>query len=113
MNNRKSALLASATATAILGIDTLWGGDVHEPVRHGSFIADSWFSDEPLPKAYTASAAARLRRSGLGGSKIDSASSSVTCAVDVPAAIAEVWLAASAIGGVRGRISMACASAWR
>ena len=42
--------LAQATATAILGIDTLWGGDVMNPSGTGRFIADSWFSDEPLPK---------------------------------------------------------------
>ena len=34
---------------AILGIDTLWGGDVMCPSGTGRFIADSWFSDEPLP----------------------------------------------------------------
>jgi len=41
------------TSTAILGIDTLWGGDVMNPSGTGRFIADSWFSDEPLPEAYT------------------------------------------------------------
>ena len=56
--------LAQATATAILGIDTLWGGDVMNPSGTGRFIADSWFSDEPLPKAYKHPAAARLRSSG-------------------------------------------------
>ena len=53
--------LAQATATAILGIDTLWGGDVMNPSGTGRFIADSWFSDEPLPRAYTHPAAAKLR----------------------------------------------------
>ncbi len=46
-------------ADAILGIDTLWGGDVMCPSGTGRFIADSWFSDAPLPLAYTAPAAAR------------------------------------------------------
>ena len=46
------------TATAILGIDTLWGGDVMNPSGTGRYIADSWFSDEPLPEAYTHAAAA-------------------------------------------------------
>jgi len=41
-------------ADAVLGIDTLWGGDVMCPSGTGRFIADSWFSDEPLPAAYTA-----------------------------------------------------------
>jgi hypothetical protein len=51
-------------ANAILGIDTLWGGDVICPSGTGRFIADSWFSDEPLPVAYTHPTAARLRAAG-------------------------------------------------
>ncbi len=51
-------------AQAILGIDTLWGGDVLNPSGTGRFIADCWFSDEPLPLAYTNAAAARLRSTG-------------------------------------------------
>ena len=41
-------------ADAVLGIDTLWGGDVMCPSGTGRFIADSWFSDEPLPAASSA-----------------------------------------------------------
>jgi hypothetical protein len=48
-------------ANAILGVDTLWGGDVMCPSGTGRFIADSWFSDEPLPLAYTHPAAAAVR----------------------------------------------------
>jgi hypothetical protein len=51
-------------ANAILAIDTLWGGDVMCPSGTGRFIADSWFSDEPLPVAYTHPTAARLRAAG-------------------------------------------------
>jgi len=51
-------------ANAILGIDTLWGGDVMCPSGTGRFIADSWFSDEPLPVTYTHPTAARLRSCG-------------------------------------------------
>ena len=51
-------------ADAVLGIDTLWGGDVLSASGTGRFIADSWFSDEPLPLAYTHPAAARIRESG-------------------------------------------------
>jgi hypothetical protein len=51
-------------ANAILGIDTLWGGDVMCASGTGRFIADSWFSDEPLPIAYTHPTAARLRAAG-------------------------------------------------
>jgi hypothetical protein len=56
--------VSETIANAILGIDTLWGGDVMCPSGTGRFIADSWFSDEPLPEAYTHPAAARLRESG-------------------------------------------------
>jgi len=59
-------------ADAILGIDTLWGGDVMCPSGTGRFIADSWFSDEPLPPAYSHPAAARVRQSGgVAGKKPD------------------------------------------
>jgi len=50
-------------ADAVLGIDTLWGGDVMCPSGTGRFIADSWFSDEPLPLSYTDPAATLLRNS--------------------------------------------------
>jgi hypothetical protein len=56
-------------ADAVLGIDTLWGGDVMCPSGTGRFIADSWFSDKPLPVAYTHPAAARLRACGGVASK--------------------------------------------
>ena len=56
--------LGMYVADAVLGIDTLWGGDVMCASGTGRFIADSWFSDEPLPAAYTHPAAARLRESG-------------------------------------------------
>ena len=52
-------------ADAVLGIDTLWGGDVMCASGTGRFIADSWFSDEPLPAAYHHPAAKELR--ALGG----------------------------------------------
>lgn len=51
-------------ANAILGIDTLWGGDVMCASGTGRFIADSWFSHESLPAAYTHPTAARLRAAG-------------------------------------------------
>ena len=54
--------LRNIVANAILGIDTLWGGDVMCASGTGRFIADSWFSDEPLPAAYTHPAAARAAR---------------------------------------------------
>ena len=56
-------------ADAVLGIDTLWGGDVMCPSGTGRFIADSWFSDDALPVAYTHPVAARLRACGGVASK--------------------------------------------
>ncbi len=84
--------LHSYVADAILGIDTLWGGDVMCPSGTGRFIADSWFSDEPLPPAYNVPSAARLRESGgVSGKTIDrNAVDEYLRAVDLPAAIAGV-----------------------
>jgi hypothetical protein len=75
--------------TAILGIDTLWGGDVLCASGTGRFIADSWFSDEPLPLAYTDAAAAAIRAfGGVTGPNVDRAAiRSYLAHVDVLAAI--------------------------
>ncbi|HET9693063.1 MAG TPA: hypothetical protein VFP48_01670 [Steroidobacteraceae bacterium] len=96
--------LAHALATAIVGIDTLWGGDVMSPSGTGRFIADSWFSDEPLPRAYRHPAATALRRSGgVGAAKIDRAAADAYLdAIDVVDAIVDVRVAAATIGGLRG-----------
>ena len=90
-------------ADAVLGIDTLWGGDVMCPSGTGRFIADSWFSDEPLPAAYTHPAAARLRQSGgVSGKNVDrEAVEEYLRAVDLPQAIAGVREEAAKIGGLR------------
>jgi hypothetical protein len=79
-------------AEAVLGIDTLWGGDVMCPSGTGRVIAASGFSDEPLPAAYTHPAAALLRQSGgVGGNNIDrNGVDAYLRAVDLPAAIASV-----------------------
>ncbi len=94
---------ATAIADAVLGIDTLWGGDVMDPSGAGRFIADSWFSDEPLPAAYAHPAAARLRRAGGVGAKSPdlAAVDAYLEAVDVRAAIAAVRREAK--GGSRVR----------
>jgi hypothetical protein len=77
---------------AVLGIDTLWGGDVMCPSGTGRFIADCWFSDEPLPAAYTHPYAARMRESGgVGGKNVDHpAIQEYLRAIDLPAAIAGI-----------------------
>ncbi len=92
-------------ADAVLGIDILWGGDVMCPSGTGRFIADSWFSDEPLPRAYTTPGAARMRETGgLSAKSIDRAAiSQYLGEVDLPAAIAGLSRQAAIIGGLRGR----------
>ncbi|MGD0740985.1 MAG: hypothetical protein ABR957_15445 [Terracidiphilus sp.] len=89
MNQVTPSQLDIFVADAVLGIDTLWGGDVMNPSGTGRFIADSWFSDEPLPAAYTHPAAALLRQSGgVGAKEIDrDAFASYLRDVDLPAAI--------------------------
>jgi len=67
-----SLTLDRALAEAILGIDTLWGGDVMNPSGTGRFIADSWFSDEELPSSYTDATAAAVRAAGgLSAGEVD------------------------------------------
>lgn len=92
-------------ADAVLGIDTLWGGDVMCPSGTGRFIADSWYSDEPLPHAYTTASAARVRDTGgVGGKEVDrDAIDKYLHEVDLPAAIAGVRKEANSIGGLRGQ----------
>ncbi len=93
----------SDLANAIIGIDTLWGGDVMNPSGTGRFIADSWFSDEPLPAAYTDRAAARLRESGGVGPKEDrNAVDDYLSRVEVLGAIKAVAAEAKLAGGKRG-----------
>jgi hypothetical protein len=77
---------------AILGIDTLWGGDVLCASGTGRFIADSWFSDAPLPVVYTHPTAARVRESGGVSAKIPDVDGirAYLAAVDIPGAIREL-----------------------
>src|SRR5512139_2392672 len=98
------ATLATTVATAILGIDTLWGGDVMSPSGTGRFIADSWCSDEPLPDAYTRPSAARLRETGgvAAAPRDEAALAAYLSEVDVPGAIDALAARAGALGGVRG-----------
>src|SRR3954465_10840683 len=90
-------------ADSILGIDTLWGGDVMCPSGTGRFIADSWFSDEPLPAAYTHPAAARLRQSGgVSGNNVDrEAAEEYLREIDLPKAIAGIRSEAEKMDSLR------------
>lgn len=99
MRERYEDLLGNA----ILGIDTLWGGDVMCPSGTGRFIADSWFSDEALPVAYTHPTAARVRETGGVSSKScdREAIQAYLSAVDVPASIQGMEQAATGFGATR------------
>lgn len=91
-------------AEAVIGIDTIWGGDVMCASGTGRFIADSWFADELLPKAYTTPPAAKVRETGgVGGKTVDrEAMDKYLKEVDLPSAIAGVKSEAGKIGGLRG-----------
>ncbi len=99
-----SARLEEVVGNAILGIDTLWGGDVMSASGTGRFIADSWFGDEPLPLAYTAPEAVPVRQSGGVSAKSPdvAAIDAYLAKVDIPGAIEGLNRAAAALGGIRG-----------
>jgi hypothetical protein len=99
-----STSLEAALAQALIGIDTLWGGDVMNPSGVGRFIADCWFSDEPLPAAYSHPTAAALRASGGVGAKVPdrAAVAAYLEAVEVRGAITRVLESARELGGLRG-----------
>lgn len=99
-----SSNLDRCVAEAILGIDTLFGGDVMNPSGTGRFLADCWFSDEPLPKAYTHPAASKLRESGgVSAKELDQETlKRYLGAIDIPGAIGGISAEAKRIGGRRG-----------
>jgi hypothetical protein len=96
-----SARFNELVGNAILGVDTLWGGDVLCASGTGRFIADSWFSDEPLPLAYTHPAAARVRQTGGVSAKTPDreALESYLADVDIPGAIAALRAESSGLRG--------------
>ena len=96
-----SSRLDALTATALLGIDALWGGDVMNPSGTGRAVVDSWFSDAPMPEAYTPPAAAPLRASGGVAAKepARAAIDAYLAAVDVKGAIDAVWREGKALPG--------------
>ena len=99
-----SAQYEELIGNAILGIDTIWGGDVMCASGTGRFIADSWFSDAPLPRAYTVAEAARVRQSGGVSAKTPdvAAIDAYLAQVDIPLAIAGMKIVAEGFGGLRG-----------
>ena len=90
---------------AIVGIDTLWGGDVMCASGTGRCIADSWFSDAPLPAAYTHPSAERVRQTGgvLAKTLDREAIERYLGAVDILGAIRAMKFEAGAMGGLRGQ----------
>jgi len=95
--------LAQLIGNATLGIDTLWGGDVMNPSGTGRFIADSWFSDEALPAAYTHPMAAKVRESGGVYAKEPNrtAIEAYLAAVDVHASIQGISALSGRVAGRR------------
>ena len=100
-----SAALETLVGNAILGIDTLWGGDVMCASGTGRFIADSWFSDEPLPLAYTRPDAAprsRIGRRFRQNTRRRGHRRATSPQVDIPGAIEGLKRAGAEYGGLRG-----------
>ncbi len=99
-----SMTLDRAIAEAILGIDTLWGGDVMNPSGTGRFIADAWFSDEELPVSYTHDTAQAVREAGglSAGSPDRTVIDAYLQTVDLPEAIAAMRALGSAEPAPRG-----------
>ena len=97
--------LDESLATALLGLDALWGGDVMNPSGTARAIVDSWFSDAPMPEAYTHAAAARLRQTGgVAGKEPDPrAVDAYLAAIDVKGAIDAVAAEGRRLPGLRGR----------
>ena len=96
--------LGKLVADAVIGVDTLWGGDVLCASGTGRFIADSWFSDEKLPAAYTCSAAARIRQSGgVTAKELERAVvEEYVKQIDIVGAVEKIRQEAEKIRGVRG-----------
>jgi hypothetical protein len=110
MNTRFEDLVGNA----ILGIDTLWGGDVMCASGTGRFIADSWFGNEPLPAAYTVPEAAPVRLSGgvSAPSPDRDAIDAYIAKIDIPGAIAGLKTEAAKNPGLRGEYISGLAAAF-
>jgi hypothetical protein len=104
--------LEYSIGTAVLGIDTLWGGDVMCASGTGRFIADSWFSDAPLPEAYTHPTAQVIRDSGGVSAKQPDRDAilSYLRAVDIRTAIRDLAAAGTDTGGLRGEYLLGLAT---
>jgi hypothetical protein len=96
--------IGKLVADAVIGIDTLWGGDVMCASGTGRFIADSWFSNEKLPAAYTIPVAARIREAGgVAGKEPDrKAIDDYLKQIDIWGAVNKIRQEGEKIRGLRG-----------
>jgi len=90
-------------AEAVIGVDTLWGGDVNCASGTGRFIADCWFSNEPLPASYELASAKTLRAEGGASPKTAAAVTEFERASKLTEVIAELGDEAKNVGGLRGK----------
>jgi hypothetical protein len=97
--------LGKYVADAVIGVDTLWGGDVLCASGTGRFIADSWFSDEKLPEAYTSPTAAQIRLAGgVTGKELERATvEEYLGQVDIVGACKNIRAEGEKAGGLRGK----------
>ena len=102
-----SAQYEELIGNAILGIDTIWGGDVMCASGTGRFIADSWFSGQPLPRAYTVPEAAAVREAAASppSRRTRPPSTPTLRKVDIPGAIAGMKTAAGRLRRPARRVS--------
>ncbi len=96
--------IGKLVADAVIGIDTLWGGDVLCASGTGRFIADSWFSDEELPAAYAIAPAERIRKAGgVTGKELErKIVEEYLKQIDIPGAVKEIRREGEKIRGLRG-----------
>ncbi len=95
----------AVVADAIIGVDTLWGGDVNNPSGLGRFIADCYFSGRALPACYEHPTAALLReKGGVGADGVPN--EDVRAFIEefaLERRIAQLCTESKRLGGLRGR----------
>ncbi len=94
----------ASIADAVLGIDTLWGGDVMCPSGPGASSPIRGFPMSLCPGLYGPAAARMRDTGGVSAKDVDrEAVAQYLLQVDLPAAIAGVRSAGKRVGGLRGR----------
>jgi hypothetical protein len=105
--------IGAVLAKAVIGIDTLWGGDIRAPSGVDRIFADSWLSDQPLPLDLNSGAAIAVR--SAGGAYADPvdvpAIDRFLADVDLSGTLAELKARTSeTTGGRRGYLTGMCAA---